>query len=238
MLHHGNVCDQRGDGLGGGLDLRHGNHLARGSATEGVKATEEGSLLLAELLEGERVDVVGEHGKAAAAQGRVDHEAGQRLADEHVALACGFGLDEVRDLGGELGIQGLDDAVVISRHEDRDQRGRGVDAIDDKGLLLHLARGALGKLPKGEGHGDALLGGTKGRCDTALERLEHVHVSPHFQDSLRGAHEGCMRCIQAHYRVPQCPCLPTMGLPICRHSPCALPSAESRRARRSRRPDR
>lgn len=107
------------------------------------------------------VNILRKDGEAAAAQGRVGHEAHERTANEYVALVLGLALDELGGLVGELRVERAHCQVVLAGDKDGVEGGGRVDAVDHEGLRLHLAGRLLGELLEGEGRGEALGGGAE-----------------------------------------------------------------------------
>ena len=135
------------------------------------RALEIGALLLVQTGEGGGVDVLGEHGELTRLERRVDHEADERGAHEAVALLLGLGAHELGDLAGELGVIGRQELIVIGGDEHGVEGGGGVDAVDDQGLVLHLAGRLLGELLEGEGR----LRRAKDPSDAVFKYVQEVH---------------------------------------------------------------
>ena len=153
-----------GRGRGGGDGRRGGRGLAG-------RAFEIGALLLVQTGEGGGVDVLGEHGELTRLERRIDHEADERGAHEAVALLLGLGAHELGDLAGELGVIGRQELIVIRGDEHGVEGGGGVDAVDDQGLVLHLAGRLLGELLKGEGR----LRRAEDPSDAVFKYVQEVH---------------------------------------------------------------
>ena len=170
------------------LGLRLRRALAGGTAEAASRAphAEEQGLLLAESVEGLRVNVLGKDGELAALERRVCHESNDGPAHEGVALALCLALDELRSLLRDLRVERAHGKVVLAGDEDGIEGRCGVHAVDDVGLGLHLAGGLLGKLLEGERGGETLGRGAEQAADALLKDVKEVHATHPPYVSARG----------------------------------------------------
>ena len=218
----------------GALGLARAGLDHGGRAADAGVAAQEDALLLAQAHEGAGVHVLGEDGELAGLEGRVDHEAHQRLSHEGVALLLGLGRHEGAGLVGDLLVERAHEGIVGRGDQHGVEGRRGVHAVDLVGLVLHLASGPLGQLLKREGLGVALGGRTKDGADAPLEVIQKAHreSSPSWPSN-----SGPLRTVEMHRNAykstasPACTQLGGAHIP-----PFSTPAARHSAARRTARP--